>query len=115
MSATDNIVRLSSGPNGALAALDPNCSGNGTCPLGPGPNPAVLQVFTQYPEPNTDTVGDLLNYRGYTFAGSNPQKLNTYIARLDYKITANGNHNLLLRAICRMTIPPKRRYLPALS
>ena len=97
VSATDNIVRLSSGPNGALAALDPNCSGNGTCPLGPGPNPAVLQVFTQYPEPNTDTVGDLLNYRGYTFAGSNPQKLNTYIARLDYKITANGNHNLLLR------------------
>ncbi|MGA8213743.1 MAG: carboxypeptidase-like regulatory domain-containing protein [Candidatus Sulfotelmatobacter sp.] len=97
VSATDNIVQLSPGPTGAFAALDPNCSGNGTCPLGPGPNPAVLQVFTQYPEPNTDTVGDLLNYRGYTFAGSNPQKLNTYIARLDYKITANGNHNLFLR------------------
>jgi hypothetical protein len=97
VSATDNIVQLSAGPTGAFAALDPNCSGNGTCPLGPGPNPAVLQVFTQYPQPNTDTVGDLLDYRGYTFAGANPEKLNTYILRLDYKLTANGNHSLFLR------------------
>jgi hypothetical protein len=97
VSATDNIVQLSAGPTGAFAALDPNCSGNGTCPQGPGPNPAVLQVFTQYPEPNTDTVGDLLDYRGYTFAGASPEKLNTYILRLDYKLTANGNHSLFLR------------------
>jgi len=105
ISQTDNIVQLTPGQ---FAALDPNCSTNGTCPLGAGANPliAYLQgnpnsspnsVFNLYPLPNSDTVGDLLNYRGYTFAGAAPQKLNTYIMRLDYKITANGNHNLFLR------------------
>jgi hypothetical protein len=80
-----------------FAALDPNCSANGTCPQGPGGNPSVLQVFNQYPHSNIDSVGDLLNYRGFTFAGANPEKLNTYIGRLDYKITANGNHSLFFR------------------
>src|SRR2546428_3856037 len=56
-----------------LAALDPNCStaagfpAGGTCPLGPGANPAVMQVFNQYPLPNTDIVGDGLDYRGFEF------------------------------------------------
>ncbi|MGA7906215.1 MAG: carboxypeptidase-like regulatory domain-containing protein [Candidatus Sulfotelmatobacter sp.] len=103
VSATDNIVQLSPG---ALAAIDPNCSSAGTCPLGPGPNPLIANltgnpnstsIFNLYPHPNTDTVGDLLDYRGYTFAGSSPEKLNTYILRLDYKITPNGNHTLFLR------------------
>ena len=105
ISATDNIVQLSPA---ALAAVDPNCAGAGTCPLGPGPNPLVADiagnpssgpnaVFNLYPHPNTDAVGDHLDYRGFTFAGSSPEKLNTYIVRLDYKITANGNHNLFLR------------------
>jgi len=57
----------------------------------------VLTVFQQYPHSNSDTVGDLLDYRGFTFAGADPVKLNTYIVRLDYKITANGNHSLFLR------------------
>ena len=57
----------------------------------------MLTVFNQYPHSNIDSVGDLLNYRGYTFAGANPEKLNTYIARLDYKITENGNHSLFVR------------------
>jgi hypothetical protein len=105
VSASDYVVQLSPA---ALAAIDPNCSSAGTCPLGPGPNPliAYLQgnsnsspnsIFNLYPHANTDTVGDLLDYRGYTFAASSPQKLNTYILRLDYKITANGNHSLFLR------------------
>ena len=105
VSTTDNVVQLS--PN-AFAALDPNCSGNGTCPLGPGANPLVAylagnpnsstnSVFNLYPHSNTDTVGDLLDYRGFTFPGASPEKLNTYILRLDYKITANGNHSLFLR------------------
>ena len=84
-----------------LAAIDPNAVSNGVCPWGTsqgcGVDPNVLSVFQQYPHPNTDTVGDLLDYRGYTFAGSDPVKLNTYIARLDYKITANGNHSLFVR------------------
>ncbi|MDR3677844.1 MAG: hypothetical protein P4N24_20355, partial [Acidobacteriota bacterium] len=80
-----------------FAAMDPNCGPNGTCPLGAGADPAVLSVFQQYPQPNTDTVGDLLNLRGFTFAGAHPRKLNNYILKLDYKITANGNHSLFLR------------------
>jgi hypothetical protein len=85
-----------------LAAIDPNAAGNGTCPWANGQgqcgvDPNVLTVFQQYPHPNTDTVGDLLDYRGFTFAGAGPVKLNTYIVRLDYKITADGNHTVFLR------------------
>jgi len=78
-----------------FAALDTTCTT--TCPNGGGVNAAVLSVFNQYPHTNTDSVGDLLDYRGYTFAGASPEKLNTYIVRLDYSITANGNHKLFLR------------------
>jgi hypothetical protein len=100
VSATDNVVQLSPA---ALSALDPNAASNGTCPWANGSgqcgvDPNVLQVFQQYPHTNSDTVGDLLDYRGYTFAGASPEKLNTYILRLDYKITPNGNHSLFLRA-----------------
>jgi len=105
VSTSDNVAQLSPA---AFAALDPYCSGNGTCPLGPGASPLVAylvgnpnsspdSVFNLYPHSNTDTVGDLLDYRGYTFPGANPQKLNTYILRLDHAITADGNHKLFLR------------------
>ncbi|HYW36525.1 MAG TPA: carboxypeptidase-like regulatory domain-containing protein [Terriglobales bacterium] len=84
-----------------FAAMDPNAAANGTCPWassnGCGVDPNVLSIFQQYPKPNTDTVGDLLDYRGYTFAGAAPEKLNTYILRLDYAVTANGNHKLFFR------------------
>ena len=96
-----NIVQLT---QAQFAAMDPFCSGNGTCPQGPGANPSVLQLWNNgdgtikgFPHPNTDTVGDLLDFRGYTFPGRDPQKLNTYIVRVDYKITTNGNHSLFLR------------------
>ncbi len=111
ISQSDYIVQLT--PK-QFAAMDPRCSlsqpdhPNGTCPLGPGVNPLVAylagnplsspnSVFNLYPHPNTDTEGDLLDYRGFTFPGRDPQKLNTYITRLDFKITANGNHSLFLR------------------
>jgi hypothetical protein len=86
-----------------LALLDPNCSNQpgfgtgGTCPLGPGANPAVLAVFQQYPHPNTDIVGDGYNYRGYTFSAAAPAKLNTSIIKLDHNLTSNGNHHLFVR------------------
>ena len=97
--APDNVVQLQ--PS-AFAALDQYAAGNGTCPWANnqgfcGVDPNVLTVFNQYPHSNIDSVGDLLNYRGYTFAGANPEKLNTYIVRLDYKLTANGSHSLFLR------------------
>ena len=82
-----------------LAAMDPNCSGLGTCPLGPGANPAVLAIFQQYPHPNTDSVGDGLNYRGFTFSSPLPQSLGAYVVKLDYNLTRNGNHRLFVRGV----------------
>ncbi len=99
VSQNDNIVQLTPAQ---FAAMDPIAASNGVCPWANnqgqcGVDPNVLPVFQQYPSPNTDTVGDLLDYRGFTFAGADPVKLNTYIVRLDYKLSANGNHSLFLR------------------
>lgn len=89
-----------------FANMDPNCGANGTCPNGNGVNPLVANlngtnpdaVFEHYPAPNTLTGGgDLLNLQGFTFAGASPYKHDTYIIRLDYKLTANGNHSLFVR------------------
>ncbi len=101
-----------------VAALDQGCSGNGTCPAtpgnpaGPGPNGLLTNIgganpsalYTSYPLPNcpscgnaTNGSGDLLNSSGYTFPGNNPTSLNTYIVRLDWKISADGNHSLFIR------------------
>jgi len=71
-----------------IAAMDPHCTANSTCPLGPGPNPSVLALFQQYPHANT-SGGDGLNLLGFTFPASTPATLNTYIARLDFNITPN--------------------------
>ncbi|MGA8152977.1 MAG: TonB-dependent receptor [Terriglobales bacterium] len=72
-----------------LATMDPKCSGNGTCPLGPGANPAVISLFQQYPHPNSTAVGDGLNFQGFTFPASTPGMLNTYVAKFDFNITQN--------------------------
>jgi hypothetical protein len=82
-----------------LASMDPNCSGNGTCPLGPGANPAVMAIFQQYPMPNTDTVGDGLDFRGFTFSSPLPAKLDAYVAKVDYNLSADGRHRLFVRGV----------------
>jgi hypothetical protein len=90
-----------------IAGMDPNCSGLGTCPLGPGANPMLANIsganpgalFNQYPLPNTDTVGDGLDFRGFTFASPLPAKLDAYVVKLDYNLTENGNHRLFLRGV----------------
>jgi hypothetical protein len=74
-----------------LATMDPKCTGNGTCPLGPGANSAVMALFQQYPHPNSSAVGDGLNFQGFTFPASTPGMLNTYVAKFDVNITPN-NH-----------------------
>jgi hypothetical protein len=94
--ATPNTVSLTAAN---LVTMDPNCTGLGTCPNGPGANPAVMAIFQQYPHPNTDSVGDGLNYRGFTFSSPLPQKLNAYVVKLDYNITQNGNHRLFARGV----------------
>ena len=54
-------------------------------------------IFTKYPMPNTDSVGDGLDFRGFTFAAPNPTKHDTYILKLDYKLTQSGNHSLFVK------------------
>jgi hypothetical protein len=72
-----------------LATMDPQCTGLGTCPLGPGANPAVMALFQQYPHANSTAVGDGLNFQGFTFPASTPGMLNTYVAKIDFNITQN--------------------------
>jgi Carboxypeptidase regulatory-like domain/TonB dependent receptor len=78
-----------------LATMDPNCTSNNTCPLGPGANPAVMALFQQYPHPNSSAVGDGLNFQGFTFPASTPGRLNTYIARFDFNVTQK--HHVFVR------------------
>ncbi len=83
--ANNNLQQLNPAQ---IASMDPNCTGTGTCPLGPGVNPAVLQVLNMYPAPNTTNAGDGLNFVGFTFPASTPSKLDTYIVKLDANLTA---------------------------
>ena len=70
-------------------------------PLGIGPSQVMLNYLQGFPEPNDLTLGDGLNYVGYRFRGPVPTDDNWYIARLDYKLTASGNHNLFWRGAMR--------------
>jgi hypothetical protein len=81
------------GPNGGtlvtqspaeIAATDPNCSANGTCPWGPGVDPNVITLMSGYPTANGAALGDGLNLGSYSFSSPNPQNLNTSIVRLDW-------------------------------
>lgn len=81
-----------------LAKLDPNCSALGSCPQGPGVDPAAAALFQGYPLPNNPTGGgDGLNIGAFTFSDPTPDKLDTYIVKLDYNVTSNGTHRLFLR------------------
>jgi carboxypeptidase family protein len=95
--------------------IDQGCTT--TCPWGGGPNPNVLSMFAGYPSPNgTSGGGDGLNSGSFTFAGNDPVKHDTYILKLDYKITPNGNHSLFLRGNLQNdheSRPPQFPGLPA--
>lgn len=70
-------------------------------PLGIGPNAAALQYLQTFPLPNDFTTGNVVNYAGYRFASPTPSSNNWYIARLDYRLTQNGNHTLFFRGAVR--------------
>lgn len=110
-SVSNGIVTMTTA---GLANIDQGCASASpqTCtwtgagfPYDGGADPYVANVnntnpnaiFTQYPHPNTDSVGDGLDYRGFTFAAANPVKHETYILKLDYKLTNNGNHSLFVK------------------
>ncbi len=78
-----------------IAYMDPNCSGDGTCPSGPGVNPAAESYYAQLPSPNGTQLTDGYNLASYTFASPNPVNFNTLIAKIDYNLGAK--HRLFVR------------------
>jgi carboxypeptidase family protein len=102
--STDLLVTMAPG---TLGLTDPNCYAEGVCPLGPGANPAAEGIMGSFPPPNqpfatdssTGISSDGYNYQGYNFPAPTPLTLNTYIAKLDYNITQNGNHRIFVRGI----------------
>lgn len=79
-----------------IASMDPNCTTDGTCPLGAGVNPAAEGYYAKLPAPNSLEEGDGNNFASYTFASPNPINLNTLIAKIDYNLGAK--HRLFVRA-----------------
>jgi len=73
-----------------VASMDPNCSKNGTCPSGPGISKAALAYLSQLPLPNGNQLGDGYNFGSYAFSSPSPQKLSTYIAKMDYNLSASS-------------------------
>ncbi|HKW68619.1 MAG TPA: carboxypeptidase-like regulatory domain-containing protein [Terriglobales bacterium] len=87
-----------------LAAMDP-------LPTHVGPNPVMLQYFNTFPHTNDVSAGDGFNFVGYRFRGPVPTNNNWYIARVDYKITQNGNHSLFWRGAMRNDVHSDVPYL----
>src|SRR5258708_1546971 len=82
-----------------LANTDTNCQSDPSnpCPWGGGADPFATAIFQKYPSPNSDALGDGFDFRAFTFAAPAPAKLNTYILKLDYKLTSSGNHSIFLK------------------
>jgi Carboxypeptidase regulatory-like domain len=109
-----------------IANIDPNCSGNGTCPLGPGANPLIAylpgnpnsstnSIFNQYPLPNTTTVGDGLDFEGFTFPSPLPASLDDYVLKFDYLLTKDGNHRLFLKGIMDNERSAERNFINSVN
>jgi hypothetical protein len=78
-----------------VAAMDPNCGGNGTCPWGAGVDPYMQTVLNNIPTANGTAEGDGLNLGSYTFSSPYPGTLNTTILKLDY--TPTERHRIFVR------------------
>jgi len=91
-SASGSVVTLTATQ---FASMDPKCQSLGTCPQGPGPDPAVLRLMNTYPLPNGNLAGDGLNTASFTWSAPNPINLGTSIARIDYLLS--DKHKLFLR------------------
>jgi hypothetical protein len=83
-----------------IAAMDPNCTGLGTCPAGPGPDQAAIARFNQYPTPNSTICPNndgFNNISCFSFSAPRPLHQNTSIAKLDYNVNRSGTHRVFLR------------------
>jgi len=85
----------------------------GMDPQGIGVSSSVMTpYFNSFPLPNDPSTGDGVNYEGFRFKGPVAIDSNWYIARLDYKITSNGNHSLFWRGALRNDFNNGVPYLP---
>ncbi|HVG26718.1 MAG TPA: carboxypeptidase regulatory-like domain-containing protein [Acidobacteriaceae bacterium] len=105
--ADGSVVALS---RPEIAGMDPNCSGLGTCPQGPGVNPAVLAVLNQYPLPNGSLTGDGLNTASYTFNSPIPIVQNVYISRADFN--PSDRHRFYVRGSFQNDTTAGKQYFP---
>jgi hypothetical protein len=72
----------------------------------------MIPYFNTFPHSNDASVGDGLNFQAFRFKGPVQINDNWYIARMDYKITNNGNHSLFWRGALRNDSNPGVPYLP---
>ena len=89
-----------------IKGMDPQNIGVSTTVMIP-----YLQSFSKF-QPNDNSVGDGLNFVGFRFPGPVATTTNWYIARADYKLTANGNHSLFWRGALRNDSIGGVPYLP---
>ncbi len=82
---------------GALRTIAPDQIKAIVDPLGIGVSSAALAVLKQYPVGNNSSLGDGLNFTGYTFNAPIHSKQDTYTAKLDYKLDDAGKHSLFWR------------------
>lgn len=75
-----NIARLTPAD---LQAIDP---------LKKGVNPAMLNMFSLYPQGNDPSAGDGLNFTGLRFNSPVETNNNIYTARFDFNLTKEGRH-----------------------
>lgn len=81
--------------SGQIAAVDTDCSANGTCPWGAGVNPNIVNTLKQYPVNNGFTTGDGYNMGSFTFSSPAPASLNTTIFKIDY--SPNDRQRIFVR------------------
>jgi hypothetical protein len=82
---------------GALQTIGPAQIKGIVDPLGIGVDPAALAVLQKYPVGNNSSLGDGLNFTGYTFNAPIHSKQDTYTAKLDYKLDNSGKESLFWR------------------
>ena len=72
----------------------------------------MIPYLNSFPLPNDNSVGDGVNFQAYRFRGPVSIVDNWYIARVDYKITSDGNHSLFWRGALRNDSNNGVPYLP---
>ena len=83
--------------SGALQTIGPAQIKAIVDPLGIGVSQAALAVLQKYPVGNNSSLGDGLNFTGYTFNAPIHSKQDTYTAKLDYKLDNSGKESLFWR------------------